>query len=46
MKSLIIFKNNLRINDNPILYQASKEESIIPAYIYDNIIIRDFGSAS
>ena len=46
MKSLIIFKNNLRINDNPILYQASKEESIIPAYIYDKINIRDIGSAS
>ena len=40
MKSLVLFKNNLRINDNPLLYFSSKEDTILPAYIYDDINVR------
>ena len=46
MKTLVLFKNNLRINDNPVLYHASKEDEIIPAYIYDEINSRPLGSSS
>lgn len=46
MKSLVLFKNNLRINDNPLLYFSSKEDTILPAYIYDDINIRALGAAS
>ena len=47
MNSLIIFKNNLRFNDNPILYHGSKETNIIPIYIYDNYNVeKDLGRAS
>ena len=47
MNSLVIFKNNLRINDNPVLFHASKDQPIIPVYINDNINLRkQIGSAS
>ena len=46
MKSLVLFKNNLRINDNPLLYFSSKEDTILPAYIYDDINLRALGAAS
>ena len=47
MNSLIIFKNNLRINDNPVLFHGSKEQPIIPVYINDNINLKkQIGSAS
>ena len=47
MNSLVIFKNNLRINDNQILYNASKKSKVINTYIYDNINIKkDLGAAS
>tara|TARA_B100001173_G_scaffold3489_1_gene3118 strand:+ start:465 stop:1835 length:1371 start_codon:yes stop_codon:yes gene_type:complete len=48
MNSIVLFKNNLRINDNPALYYAIKNsEKILPIYIYDNINIKkSLGSAS
>ena len=47
MNSLVIFKNNLRINDNPVLFHSSKEQPIIPVYIHDNINLKkQIGSAS
>ena len=47
MNSLVIFKNNLRINDNQILYNASKKSKVINTYIYDNVNIKkDLGAAS
>ena len=46
MKTLVLFKNNLRINDNPVLYHALKEGEIIPAYIYDDINVRSLGASS
>ena len=37
MNSIVLFKNNLRINDNPALYYAAKHsEKILPIYIYDD----------
>ena len=35
MNTLVLFKNNLRIQDNPVLYNAVKNNNIIPAYILD-----------
>tara|TARA_B100001173_G_scaffold239390_1_gene209143 strand:+ start:162 stop:1532 length:1371 start_codon:yes stop_codon:yes gene_type:complete len=48
MNSIVLFKNNLRINDNPALYYAAKHsEKILPIYIYDDINIKkSLGSAS
>ena len=48
MNSIVLFKNNLRINDNPALFHASKSENkILPVYIYDDINIKkQLGSAS
>tara|TARA_Y100001980_G_C14555168_1_gene343147 strand:+ start:1128 stop:2495 length:1368 start_codon:yes stop_codon:yes gene_type:complete len=45
--NLVIFKNNLRVNDNPVLHYASKEANIIPIYIHDIVNIKkSIGSAS
>ncbi len=45
--NLVIFKNNLRLNDNPVLHHASAEDNIIPVYIDDTINIKKkIGSAS
>ena len=47
MNSIIIFKNNLRFNDNPTLYHGSKQSNIIPIYIYDNHNVeKELGQAS
>ena len=47
MNSLVLFKNNLRLDDNPVLFHASENSSILPIYIYDNVNIeRDLGAAS
>ena len=36
MTSLVLFKNNLRINDNDILFDACKDnKKILPVYILD-----------
>ena len=44
MNNLIIFKNNLRFNDNPVLYHGSRGSNIIPIYIYDNYNVeKDLG---
>ena len=41
MNSIVLFKNNLRINDNPALFHASKSENkILPVYIHDDINIK------
>ena len=38
MISLVLFKNNLRFNDNDVLYEACLNESkILPVFIYDDI---------
>ena len=48
MNSIVLFRNNLRYNDNPVLKIAVEESSyILPVYIYDNInCYRDLGGAS
>ena len=47
MKSLVLFKNNLRIDDNPVLLFSSKVNHIIPVYIYDNINFKkELGTSS
>ena len=38
MISLVLFKNNLRFNDNDVLYEACLNDSkILPVFIYDEI---------
>ena len=37
MKSLILFKNNLRYYDNPALYYGSFSSKVLTAYIYDEV---------
>ncbi|MDC2984481.1 DNA photolyase family protein [Candidatus Marinimicrobia bacterium] len=45
--NLVIFKNNLRVNDNPVVHNASNYDGIIPIYIDDTSNIRKkIGSAS
>ncbi len=47
MKSLVLFKNNLRIDDNPVLLFSSEVNDIIPVYIYDNTNFKkELGGAS
>ena len=48
MNSIVLFKNNLRINDNPPLFYASQyQNKLLPIYIYDNINIKkELGGAS
>ena len=47
MKTLVLFKNNLRINDNPVLYNGSKNNTILPVFILDeHNIKKKLGSAS
>ena len=38
--NLVIFKNNLRVNDNPVVHNASNYDGIIPIYIDDTSNIR------
>ena len=37
MNSLLLFKNNLRVKDNPVLFYGSESGNVLPAYIYDDI---------
>ena len=47
MNTIILFKNSLRINDNPMLYNGSLNCKILPVYILDEInISKKLGSAS
>ena len=47
MNTLVLFKNNLRIQDNPVLYNAAKNNHIIPVYIHDeHYTSKKLGSAS
>ena len=49
MTSLVLFKNNLRINDNDILFDACKDnKKIFPLYILDekNSFDKPLGSSS
>ena len=47
MNTLVLFKNNLRIQDNPVLYNAVKNNHIIPVYILDeHYTSKNLGSAS
>ena len=46
-KNIILFKNNLRINDNPVLKEASKGSLLLPVYIHDESYKKKkIGSAS
>ena len=47
MKSLILFKNNLRYHDNPVLYYGSFSSKVLTTYIYDEVNTdKKIGSAS
>ena len=47
MKNVVLFRNNLRVNDNPALKAASIAGEILPLYIYDELgIEKSLGSAS
>ena len=46
-KNIILFKNNLRVNDNPVLKAASFESLLLPVYIHDESYkTKKLGSAS
>ena len=45
-KSIIWFRRDLRLHDNPALYQAAKIGKILPVFIIDNNISPSRGSAS
>ena len=34
-RNIILFKNNLRINDNPLLKEGGENSYILPIYIHD-----------
>ena len=47
MNRIVLFKNNLRVNDNPVLYNASRNGKILPVYIHDtHNTKKTIGSAS
>lgn len=47
MNAIVLFKNNLRYNDNPVLYNAVSRHKILPIYIHDEINInKPLGSSS
>lgn len=48
MKNIVWFRNDLRISDNPALFEASKEGEIMPIYIVDEELAGEFkiGEAS
>ena len=47
MNALILFKNNLRVLDNPVLFHGSNDNYIIPVYIHDELYInKKLGSSS
>jgi len=37
MAAIVLFKNNLRISDNPVLFHAASKHDILPIYIQDDI---------
>ena len=39
--SLYWFRNDLRINDNPALYESLLSNDVVPIFIYDNSEIED-----
>tara|TARA_X000001036_G_scaffold310500_1_gene289234 strand:+ start:801 stop:2168 length:1368 start_codon:yes stop_codon:yes gene_type:complete len=47
LKNIVLFRNNLRVHDNPVLQQAVKSGEILPLYIYDqDCNEKKLGSAS
>ena len=47
MKSIVLFRNNLRLNDNPVLSNLPDKYETVPIYIYDNANIKkQLGGAS
>ena len=40
MKSIVLFRNNLRLNDNPVLSNLPDKCEVLPLYIYDNTNIK------
>ena len=47
MKSIVLFRNNLRVDDNPPLFYGSKNSDVIPVYIYDTFSFkRNLGKSS
>ncbi len=45
-KTIILFKQDLRLADNPALYHGVKDGAIIPVYILDEINLTKMGGAS
>lgn len=46
-KTIVLFKNDLRLSDNPALFKASKTSHILPIYIFDEALDKyEMGSAS
>ena len=35
MINLFVFTNDLRLNDNPLLYEASNNATVVPIFVYD-----------
>tara|TARA_B000000475_G_scaffold215053_1_gene177332 strand:+ start:1728 stop:3095 length:1368 start_codon:yes stop_codon:yes gene_type:complete len=47
MNAIVLFKNNLRYNDNPVLFHSVSGNKILPIYIHDEINInKPLGSSS
>ena len=47
MKSLLLFKNNLRYQDNPVIYYGSYSDKVLTTYIHDDVnTSKKLGSAS
>lgn len=48
MKTIVWFRQDLRLNDNPALYSALKEDEVIPIYIWDELLdgVLTLGGAS
>jgi deoxyribodipyrimidine photo-lyase len=46
-KTIVLFKNDLRLNDNPALSEAGDTSTILPIYIFDDALDKQkMGSAS
>ena len=43
---LVWFRQDLRINDNPALYNALNQDEVLPIFIYDNTNSQHIGEAS
>ena len=47
MKNLVLFRNNLRVQDNPALFHACKTGKVLPVFIFDeNSTKKPLGGAS